>query len=155
MMLGLFHGKLEILWSVMTKLKQYFLPNVGKWPSSPNFKLPQECTFVIARYLHHLLVCGLIQQLPGHVVYETQALVLEIGIQSLPAYVILELHGRLDYLSLQYIPSCHDLFIPTCIHHAIKQCFLQLNNFEQCHRPPDIVGNGEEINQYVHGDEPL
>jgi hypothetical protein len=63
--------------------------------------------------------------------------------------------GRLDYLSLQYVPSCHDLLIPTYIHHAIKQCFLRLDNFEQCHRLLDIVGNSEEINQYVHGDEPL
>jgi hypothetical protein len=82
-------------------------------------------------------------------------LVLEIGVQSLLAYVILELYSRLYNLHLQYVLSYHDLLIPTCIHHAIKQCFLQLDNFEKCQSPPDIIGNGKEINQYMHANEPL
>ena len=131
-------------------MKQHFLPNVDKQPNSGNFKLSQKGIFMIAQYPHHLLVCRLI-----HVIQETKALVLEIGVQHLLAYVILEMKSRLYNFYLQYVSSCHNLLIPTYIHHAIKQCFFQLDNFEKCQSPLDIIGNGKEINQYMHDNEPL
>jgi hypothetical protein len=100
----------------MTKLKQHFLPNVGKWPSISNIKLSQESFFMIAQYPHLFLICGLIQQLPRHVVEEKKALVFEIGVQSILAYVMLKQHIKLYDLHLQYVPSYHNLLISIYIH---------------------------------------